>query len=63
MCLKVVDPSVTRLPFDDQAAFAKTLAGLLEKEGVSYDIAFYRDAPPACASGVERRWSAAISRR
>ena len=46
VCLKVVDPAVTRLSADDQAAFAKTLAGLLEKEGVAYDIAHYRDAPP-----------------
>src|SRR5262249_17416556 len=58
VCLKVVDPSVTRLSGDDQAAFAKTLAGLLEKEGVAYDIAFYRDAPPGlrvwCGATVER---------
>ena len=46
VCLKVIDPAVTRLSADDQAAFAKTLAGLLEKEGVAYDIAYYRDAPP-----------------
>ena len=46
VCLKVVDPAVTRLSADEQASFAKTLAGLLEKEGVAYDIAYYRDAPP-----------------
>jgi len=46
VCLKVVDPVVTRLSADDQAAFAKNFAGLLEKEGVAYDIAHYRDAPP-----------------
>jgi phosphoserine aminotransferase len=59
VCLKVVDATVTRLPPDDQAAFAKTLAGLLEKEGVAYDIAYYRDAPPGlriwCGATVERR--------
>ncbi|HEY6858242.1 MAG TPA: phosphoserine transaminase [Pseudolabrys sp.] len=58
VCLKVVDPAVTRLSGDDQAAFAKTLAGLLEKEGVAYDIAYYRDAPPGlriwCGATVER---------
>ncbi len=59
VCLKVVDATVTRLPPDDQAAFAKTLAGLLEKELVAYDIAYYRDAPPGlriwCGATVERR--------
>lgn len=59
VCLKVIDPAVTRLSADDQAAFAKNLAGLLEKEGVAYDIAYYRDAPPGlriwCGATVERR--------
>jgi len=59
VCLKVVDPVVTRLSVDEQAAFAKTLAGLLEKEDVAYDIAFYRDAPPGlriwCGATVEQR--------
>jgi phosphoserine aminotransferase len=57
VCLKVVDAAVTRLKPDEQAAFAKSLAGLLEKEGVAYDIAYYRDAPPGlriwCGATVE----------
>src|SRR5580692_1441199 len=39
VCLKVVDPAVTRLPADAQAAFAKNLAAAVEKEGAGYDLA------------------------
>jgi phosphoserine aminotransferase len=46
VCLKIVDPAVTKLSLDAQAAFAKAIAALLDKEGVANDIAFYRDAPP-----------------
>jgi len=46
VCLKVVDPRVTGLPADAQAAFAKKLASALEKEGVALDVGGYRDAPP-----------------
>ena len=45
VCLKIVDPKVTALSDDEQVAFAKKIADLLDKEGVAYDIAGYRDAP------------------
>src|SRR3954468_21856678 len=59
VCLKVVDPAVTALAADAQAAFVKSLAAALEKEGIAYDIDAYRDAPPGlriwCGSTVEAR--------
>ncbi len=45
VCLKIVDPHVTGLDDDAQAAFAKNIAALLEKEGVALDVGGYRDAP------------------
>jgi phosphoserine aminotransferase len=57
VCLKVVDPAVASLPPDAQAAFAKGLASLLEKEKVALDIGSYRDAPPGlriwCGATIE----------
>src|SRR3984893_4894890 len=41
VCLKVVDPGVTRLPPDAQAAFVKGIAAALDKEGIAYDIDAY----------------------
>jgi phosphoserine aminotransferase len=54
VCLEIVDPAVRALSPDAQGAFAKSLAGILDKEGVAYDIAYYRDAPPGL-----RIWSGA----
>lgn len=45
ICLKIVDGWFAGLSDDEQQAAIKQMAALLEKEGVAYDIAGYRDAP------------------
>ena len=58
VCLKIVDAWFQRLDTDAQRAAVKRLEALLEAEGVAYDIAGHRDAPPGLriwtGSTVER---------
>ncbi|HVV61338.1 MAG TPA: phosphoserine transaminase [Pseudolabrys sp.] len=58
VCLKLVDPAVTRLSPDAQIAFVKSMEAMLDKEGVAYDVANHRDAPASlriwCGCTVER---------
>ncbi|MBN8972758.1 MAG: phosphoserine transaminase [Rhizobiales bacterium] len=65
VCLKVVDPAVTALAPDAQAAFAKALVAAVEKEGAGYDLGHYRDAPPGlriwCGATVETADVAALT--
>ncbi len=46
ICLAIKAPWFERLAPASQAEAAKKIASLLEAEGVAYDIASYRDAPP-----------------
>jgi phosphoserine aminotransferase len=59
VCLKFTDPRIT-----DGAAFAKAVAGRIEKAGAGFDLGAYRDAPPGlriwCGSTVERADVAAL---
>jgi phosphoserine aminotransferase len=46
ICLKISAPWFTTLDAEAQAAAAKKLSSLLEKEGAGLDTGAYRDAPP-----------------
>ena len=64
VCLTFIDPAITALTPEAQAAFAKDVAALLEKEGVGLDLSSYRDAPPGlriwCGATVEASDVAAL---
>lgn len=45
ICLKIVDGWYANLSADEQAAKAKEIVSILDKENVAYDIGAYRDAP------------------
>jgi phosphoserine aminotransferase len=46
ICLTIAAPWFAILAAENQAKAAKRIAALLEAEGVAYDVAAYRDAPP-----------------
>ena len=65
VCLKIVDPAITALSNEQQAAFVKQIPALLDKEKVAFDIDGYRDAPPGlriwCGATVETSDVAALT--
>jgi phosphoserine aminotransferase len=65
VCLKIVDPAITALSNERQAAFVKQIPVLLDKEKVAFDIDGYRDAPPGlriwCGATVETSDVAALT--
>ncbi len=44
--LKIVDPDLVKRDAASQEAFLRAIVARLDKEGVAYDIAYHRDAPP-----------------
>jgi len=52
----------TALADEAKGEAIKKMCSLLEKEGVALDIAGYRAAPPACASGAAPLWTRPTSK-
>jgi phosphoserine aminotransferase len=46
ICLQILDPWFHTLEPDEQAAKAKSVARILDEEGIAFDVGSYRDAPP-----------------
>jgi len=46
ICLRFVAPWFLARDLPSQTRIAKQMTALLEQEGVAFDTAFYRDAPP-----------------
>ena len=46
ICLEIAEPEVAAWSPERRSALIKAMTGLLAREGVAYDIASYREAPP-----------------